>query len=101
LETQAPKAAQSAATLALSEGSTRLLHDIVLGIVTSPEVRRRRRRRRSDVTRGKLDRRRRRRRRSDVTRGKLNCAAAATRAPPPPLLLPPPPLRLWLSLLLL
>jgi hypothetical protein len=86
LETQALKAAQSAATLALSEGSTRLLHDIVLGIVTSPEVRRRRRRRRSDVTRGKLD-----------------CADAATRAPPPPplLLLPPPPLRLWLSLLLL
>jgi hypothetical protein len=55
------------------------LHDIVLGVVTSPEVRRWRRRRRSDVT-----------------QGKFNCAIA-----PPPLLLPPPPLRLWLSLLLL
>jgi hypothetical protein len=77
LETQALKAAQSAATPALSEGSTRLLHDIVLGIVTSPEVRRRRRRRRSDVT-----------------RGKLNCAAAAAAT-----MLPPP--RLSLSLLLL
>jgi hypothetical protein len=58
LEAQALEAAQSAATHALSEGSTRLSHDTVLGTVTSHEVQRRRRRE-HDVTLGKLTGRRR------------------------------------------
>jgi hypothetical protein len=71
-EAQALEAAQSAANPALPKGSTRLLHDIVLGTVTSHEVQRRRRRH-HDVTIGKFTGRRRRRRRRDhdVTNGKF------------------------------
>jgi hypothetical protein len=64
-EAQALEAAQSAANPALSEGSTRVLHDNVLGTVTSHEVQRRRRRH------------------HDVTMGEIHWAS-----PPPP---PPPP----------
>jgi hypothetical protein len=76
---QALEAAQSAATPSLSEGSTRLLHDIVLGIVTS-----------HDVTIGKFAGRRRRAASGTMTShlgnslGAAAAATAATMASPPP-----------------